>query len=242
MGIILPDDIRPLGSLEQFSIDGDVAPVESLKFFPSDYAHEIVFFNHGALFTYAGFTEDMDPVADWYARQKEPIPLFKQAFGHDIFTGLDALTFGNSVPWNRILMGVARSAWHSLLEVLAGACMVNHYHDEFYTPYYGEVQLQDPGAVDAFGRTGLQVPQLSCVVFCVNGRRNRYEFVRPAAITKPPFVRTVPQDPLQTAAASRVLRDDLEPLIHRHNPAHAAFLEKYQHFLRHGPEVIETGE
>lgn len=237
--LILPDDIRPLGQLERRTADDGLRHTQPLKFAPVDYANDFVFFNHGVLFTHGGFTDDTDPVGDWFSELSTRTDVFKQAFRTPMFEGLDALTFDDRVSWNRVLCGVPKDHWPSLLEHLAGICVLNRKANTVKLVYYGQVEIYDPSYVDQHGVLQPGLPTIQCVVFCLSGNKTRHEFVRSSRLVQPPRLETLPPTPAMVNMGRELLFDSkLDPLIHRHNPAHADFLKAYQEALQRGPQII----
>jgi hypothetical protein len=209
-------------------------PTQEVVYKLADLQRDYHFFNHGAFFAPGLFAADADPVWDWWAQQSEAVEVVKQAYEKDIFSGLDALTFENRVPWNRVICAVRHEEWPSLLEYLAGICIHDPRKEEVFLAYFADVDVLDPAEVDRRGLLygGLQLVPVT--VFCVDGSRVRYEFQRVLPHTVPPRLVARPPREYMQQLGSLVVRKNMDWLADRHNPAFAEFLQKYQASLRHG--------
>jgi hypothetical protein len=237
--LILPDDVRPLGDLERYRTGNGLRHSESLRFAPVDLADDYVFFNHGALFSYAGFVDDLDPIGDWFGTLPSQPLVIKQAYRDPLFEGLPALTIDNRVPWDRILCGVPRSYWDSLLEYISGICVVNRAEQSTQLVYYGMVDILDPSHVDEHGRLQIDLPTVQCYVFCLSGNKARHEFIRPYPLARRPKLVEMPPTQLMIDMGRKMTFSDIDPLVHRHNPAHRDFLLQYRAALANGPIIKE---
>lgn len=235
--LIIPEDILPLGSFHRESQEAGLHAAEEMRFSPTDLSQEYVFFNHGVFFESGFFTDNNDPVGDWYARYPHDVNVIKQAYVTPIFNGFTATTFDGRTTWGNVLCGVEAHAWHSLLEYLAGIAARNWSAKEFAWAYYGWVDVLDPSYVDEKGLFAV-IPTIKVCVFCLSTNKRTLDFVRPQVITQRPWLRRAPPRPEMVEIGSAALDDDFDALVHRHNTAHAEFLSAYRRALEHGP-IIE---
>jgi hypothetical protein len=232
----LPADLLPLGSLVGVDRGDGLRHTKAAKFAPSDM-HDWVFFNHGAFFQAGLFEEKTDPVGDWFSQQDHSVDILRQAYRAPIFQGLDACTIDNRVPWNRILCGVRREYWPSLLEFLAGIVVRDWKKRRVGMAYHAYIDILDPSFVDQYGTLDPRVPSLRCCVFCVNATESRYEFVRELPIVRQPRLVQLPPHKLMEEITAKAMADDLEPIVLRQNPAHEEFLRDYRRATEDGMKV-----
>jgi len=212
-------------------------PSADMKFMAADYAEEWHFFNHGALFAFAGLTTD--PVADWFAQQPEGMEVLMQPYKRELFEGLagdnavQALS-PRGVPWSNVLCAVRKEFWESLWLTVGGVAVVDRPAQVYSQVFSGDIEMLDPGEVERHTILQPGVRTITVTVFCVDGNKARWE-IRPAASAAgvPRFVQ-VPPRPEVVSMGRAVLSGDLEHLQHKDNPAFQPLLDKFKSIVTGG--------
>lgn len=201
------------------------APVTRSKFPLSEHAEEWHYFNHGALFQYAGMRlSKQDPVADWHAQIGGEILL--QPFQRTLIEGLDAPVEGLPVSWGNVVCGVRHEFWDSFLEFMGGVATVDHKKKTFAQAFYGDVDMLDPVLAERRSVLDPSVPDIKVTVFCVDTMTARYEIApRINKATCPRFIKLPPRPEIE-AMGQAVLSGDLEHLKYTHHPVIQNELDK----------------
>jgi hypothetical protein len=208
----------------------DPHPTTKTSFLLSELASEWHYFNHGMLFSHAGFTYPTeDPVADWYAQQPAGTQVIQQPFGSTIIAGLPAAAGIGRLSWGHIVCAVRHEVWPSLFEFMGGVAAVDRNAQRFYRLEYADVQVLDPVAAERDGLLSGQLPTITLTVFCVDGNHGRWGIRYGANSIQPPEVVALPVEPETQRLARAVLHDNMGELAALDtNPAFAANRELYR--------------
>lgn len=231
----------PTGEFIRNSGSSSAPDMQAAVYSASDMASDYVFFNHGALFTYAGFVEGkQDPVQDWYGSQSHTFPVLRQAYRQPIFRGLDARLADINATWNQVLFGVPKEHWPSLAEYLCGIVIHDHGRRMLAMAYMAPpeaVTIYDPAYVDQKGLVHPALPTIQCAVFCVSSNHARWELVRPLPLTRAPEIVQLPPTSEMLEFYQLAQVQDMDFLSQRLNPAHYAFHEQYRKAMATGAQL-----
>lgn len=235
-------DIPIIGENKTERVSGEAPRAASSPFTLHDLAGEWAFFNHGALFAFAGFEDPhKDPVGDWFNSIHPQPEYLKQAFERKVFEGLDVPAYlgprSRETTWNHVICGIRKDYWPHLLEYVAGVVAHDPRQRRYYQIFYGELQVLDPGYVERYSLVQPDLPRIPVTVFCVDGSHRRWEFQLPVNPLAPPAIIELPPRPEVKRIAEALDRGDTQPLTERVNPAHDPFVRHYQEVLRKGPVV-----
>ena len=133
------------GTSWEESRNKQVLPSSSVsRFTVTDQASEWHFFNHGALFAFAGlmFPKE-DPVADWYHQQPAGMQVIRHPFTKPVLSGLDAPSGFGSLSWDHVVMGVRHEFWPSLWQFLGGVVTLDAKERRYCQLFSGELDVID---------------------------------------------------------------------------------------------------
>lgn len=237
-----PFDIPIIGQTTKTRRTDGAPETAPLRFTLTDMSSEWTFFNHGALFAYAGFQDPQeDPLNDWF-NSKQPQPLYlKQAFERPIFEGLDTPAYNGPrsrpTTWNHMICGVETEYWEEVRHFLAGVVSHDQRKKELYQTFYGELEVLDPGYVERYGLLHLNLPKIKVTVFCIDAGHARWEFRLPENPIGCPYVMELPPRPSVVEIARAFFAGDHTPLANKLDPEHDPFLRQYMETLRKGPII-----
>lgn len=223
-------------------VSGEVPKTASTPFTLFDLAEEWAFFNHGALFKFAGFEDPhKDPVSDWLNSQPTQPTYIKQAFERKIFDGIDSPAYlgprSRATTWEHVICGVRKEQWPALLDYVAGVVAYDAKKQQYYQVFFGEMQVLDPGYVERYSLMHPKLPHIPVTLFCVESGRRRWEFQYPVNPVGPPYIMEMPPRPEVQRIAEAVFRGDMQPLAERVNPVNDPFVQRYQEVLKRGPQI-----
>ena len=240
-----PTAIQIFGKTTKEQRTTEAPETAPLRFTLTDLSDDWVFFNHGALFAYAGFKDpDEDPLNDWFNAQ-DPQPVYlKQAFERPLFEGLDHPAYhgprARQTTWNHTICGVEQEFWPEVLRYLAGVVSHNKPRRQLFQTFYGELEILDPGCVERFGLLHLDIPKVKVTVICIDAGHARWEFRLPSNPIGCPYVAELPPRPEAVKITEAFFAGDNLPLASKLDPANDPFLREYMETLRRGPIVDDN--
>lgn len=240
------DNIPIIGENRVEHASGESPETTTPRFSLYEYADEWAFFNHGALFSFAGFDDPYkDPVSDWINQQPIPQPLYlKQAFEHKLLQGVTAPAYfgprSRDTSWEQVVCGIRKEYWPGLLEYVSGVVAQDIMKKTYYQVFFGEVEIPDPGCVERFSVLRPGLPTIKLTLFCVESNKNRWEFRRPKNPVAPMFVAELPPREEVKQIAKALFRGDLEPMSNRPTAMTDPFVKEYQRVLREGPTIGDS--
>lgn len=104
---------------------------------------DFVFFNHGLLFTEAGFSSD--PVEEYMLTSDKPDAVSAVEYSRPLFKGL---SFPKDDTWNRVLMLCRKDVWPDLYLNLNTLIAANRFNKKVYCCFMSNVYLPDPNDWD----------------------------------------------------------------------------------------------
>jgi len=222
---MIPDEYGKCSRIPKESATVEqVKPRHSLAALQTDYR----FFNHGALFQFAGMRDpEDDPLADWYAQQGDAnIRIIRYICKQPIISGLTHRSCDRGEPtWGQLVLGVRHEYWQSLHEFLCGVVVVDRNRRKVYetVPYTGNV-------ADAV--TGLVTPDTPLVTLTIYGINGPDYGVRAQFGMGTAKLQKVAATPGAQALQSIISQDTTEQLAARANPALASFVRRYNEQLQ----------
>jgi hypothetical protein len=205
------DDILPEGV--STTDRESTADTTTSAYFLSELSDDYEFFNHGALFAFAEFSDpEEDPVNDWYASMPQGTVLIKQPFSKPIFSGISAPCFDGRLTWDNVICAVSKDSWKSLFPFLCGVVAHNPRNKSFYKAFPMQVSVLDPGKVERMGLLHTDVSRVNVTVFCISGNKAHWELEAPAsAVALPRMVKQPPKADV-IELADKVLAGDFSGL------------------------------
>lgn len=107
----------------------------------TELSGDFVFFNHGLLFTEAGFYQD--PVEEFMLKKDNYEAVFAVEYSRTLFRGLN---FPGDDTWNRVLMGCRIDLWPELYGILNNLVAVSRFSSKVYSCFMHNVYIPDPNS------------------------------------------------------------------------------------------------
>jgi hypothetical protein len=208
--------------------DAASAPVSKLSFTLTEHAQEWHYFNHGVLFTHAGFTLQEDPVQDWYAQQPTGTQVICEPFGSTIVEGLTALAGIGRLTWGHVVCAVRHADWLSLQKFMLGMAVIDRTKKMFGTMTADNVPILDPVIVERDGLLGAlaaPLPTVTITIFGLDSNKGNWAAVSGSHRSASAEMRSLPVRPETIQLAEAVLAGDMSPLASR-EPEHATSLNQ----------------
>lgn len=105
----------------------------------SALSDDFIFFNHGLLFTEAGFTQD--PVEEFMLKKDNYEAVFAIEYDRPLFKGIN---FPGDSTWNRILLGCRKELWPELYFLLNTLIAISPITKKVYSCFLNNVYMPDP--------------------------------------------------------------------------------------------------
>jgi hypothetical protein len=189
---------RPEGYGEREQVERELR-AEALKLTGAatlaDLAREYAIFNHGAFFAHGKL--DVDPVADYVARQPDPdLRALPTTFSVSLFRGLSTpgRVIGPPFDWERVLVFVAREYWEGLKAHLLCCGWVDRRRKLYARAVMQTIPIIDVLALDRALIVPAPLPTVEVGMFGVDGTNVHVQFV--PSVARPGDTATVVHLPI----------------------------------------------